>query len=107
MAFLKGIDAAGNACPSLHVATAVFSWYWLNRRLPALGLGGGTRIFSTFWCVAIVYSTMATKQHMALDVVGGIGLALVFAWAYSKAGQTRNSLDNQPYHPDYGIVEQE
>ena len=28
--FLKSMDASGNACPSLHVATAVFSGIWLH-----------------------------------------------------------------------------
>lgn len=107
MAFLKGIDAAGNACPSLHVATAVFSWFWLNRRLPALGLDQRARFFSTIWCIAIVYSTMATKQHMALDVVAGIGLALVFALAYAKAGQRYETASEQPCRSDYAIAEQE
>ncbi|OGT06916.1 MAG: hypothetical protein A2143_07390 [Gallionellales bacterium RBG_16_57_15] len=102
MAFLKGIDTAGNACPSLHVATAVFSWYWLNSWPSALGLGRGVQIFSACWCVTIVYSTMATKQHMALDVAAGIGLALVFIWAFIRVGQPRSGVA-----ADYGIVEQE
>ncbi len=107
MAFLKGIDAAGNACPSLHVATAVFSWSWMNRRLPELGLGRGVCIFSTCWCAAIVYSTMATKQHMALDVAAGIDLALVFVWAFNLAGQPSRGIAGRQYRPDYGIAEQE
>lgn len=107
MAFLKGIDTAGNACPSLHVATAIFSWFWLNSRLRALRLGHSARIFNTCWCAAIVYSTMATKQHMALDVAAGIGLALVFAWAFGRAGQPRGGIDDKQYLPDYDVVEQE
>ena len=107
MAFLKGIDTAGNACPSLHVATAMFSWFWLNRRLPALGLGRGIQIFSACWCAAIVYSTMATKQHVALDVAAGIGLALVFAWGIDRAGQHRNRLVGKEFRPGYGVAEQE
>lgn len=83
--FLKGIDAAGNACPSLHVAAAVFTWMWLQRYLATSG--NGWRIFNTCWCAAIVYSTMATKQHMAIDVAGGIFLAAVYIWSMSKAGK--------------------
>lgn len=106
MAFLKGVDAAGNACPSLHVATAVFSWFWLQRRLSALSLGRGIRIFSTLWCITIVYSTMATKQHMALDVVAGIALALIFAWLYNRAAPA-NVATGQPRRTTYDVVEQE
>lgn len=84
MTFLKGVDGAGNACPSLHVATAVFSAFWLHRQLPTLGLGKGWRLFSACWCIAILYSTMATKQHMAVDVVMGAALAGAFALAFQN-----------------------
>ena len=79
-ALLQGVDAAGNACPSLHVATAVFSacWIdWLLRRLHAPWL---PRALNGLWVLLIVYSTMAIKQHVALDVVGGTLLALLFVW---------------------------
>jgi PAP2 superfamily len=79
-ALLRGMDAAGNACPSLHVATAVFSAVWLDRMAPALGFGMRLRTFNVLWCVAIVYSTMATGQHVAPDVLGGVVLALCAAW---------------------------
>lgn len=82
--FLKGVDAAGNACPSLHVATAVFSAFWLHWQLPSAGLGRGSRLFSACWCVAIIYSTMATKQHVAVDVVTGSALGGVVAWFFQK-----------------------
>jgi membrane-associated phospholipid phosphatase len=80
VAFLKGVDASGNACPSLHVATAVFSALWLHWRLPAAGLGAGSRLASACWCVAIAYSAMATKQHVWVDVIAGAALGVVFAW---------------------------
>lgn len=82
ISFIKGFDASGNACPSLHVATAVFSFFWLQQRLLSIGLGYGSLILNVCWCAAIIYSTMATKQHMAIDVIAGIGLALVFSWAH-------------------------
>lgn len=107
MAFLKGMDTTGNACPSLHVGAAIFSWFWLNSRLRALGLKRVARIFSTCWCAGIIYSTMATKQHMALDVVAGAGLALVFVWVFGKAGQLRGRDDDKQHLPEYGVVEQE
>lgn len=80
MAFLKGVDAAGNACPSLHVATAVFSAFWLHWLLPGVGLGRHTRLLSACWCGAIAYSTMATKQHVAVDVLAGAALGIAVAW---------------------------
>jgi membrane-associated phospholipid phosphatase len=73
---LKGVDAAGNACPSLHVATAVFSGLWLDRQLRDMGGGAFQRLLNGIWCAGIVYSTLATKQHVALDVAGGLVLGL-------------------------------
>lgn len=82
--FLKGVDAAGNACPSLHVATAVFSAFWLHWQLSSVGLGRGSRLLSACWCTAIIYSTMATKQHVAVDVVAGVALGVVVAWFFQN-----------------------
>lgn len=77
LAMLKGVDAGGNACPSLHVATAVFSCLWLHRLLPRVGGAGLARVLNALWCAGIVYSTMATRQHVALDVLAGAGLGLL------------------------------
>ncbi|HEV3019535.1 MAG TPA: phosphatase PAP2 family protein [Burkholderiaceae bacterium] len=79
MGFLKGVDATGNACPSLHVAASVYAAFRLNWQLPALGLPRSANWANAIWCVAIAYSTMATKQHVAVDVVAGAALGAVFA----------------------------
>jgi membrane-associated phospholipid phosphatase len=68
---LKGIDLAGNACPSLHVASAVFSWAWLRTQLREAGAGRRWQLASLIWACAIVVSTLVTKQHAAWDVLGG------------------------------------
>lgn len=79
-AILQGIAASGNACPSLHVATAVFAAFWLNWMAPSLGLGTRMRLINVLWCAAIVYSTMATKQHVVVDVICGAALGAAVAW---------------------------
>jgi membrane-associated phospholipid phosphatase len=76
---IRGIDAAGNACPSLHVATAAFSAIWLDRLLAEIGAGWRMRGFIWAWFAAIAWSTMATRQHVSLDVAAGVLLAVVFA----------------------------
>jgi membrane-associated phospholipid phosphatase len=76
---LHGVDAAGNACPSLHVATAVFSAAWLHRLLVQMRVGPAWRVLNVIWAVAIVWSTMAVRQHVVLDVVGGLALGALFA----------------------------
>jgi membrane-associated phospholipid phosphatase len=37
------------------------------------------RILNGLWCLAIIYSTLATKQHVALDAAAGAVLGLVVA----------------------------
>ncbi|MBU6257979.1 MAG: phosphatase PAP2 family protein [Burkholderiales bacterium] len=80
IAMLKGVDAAGNACPSLHVATALFSAIWIRRLLGTVGVPAPLHWLNWGWFVAIAYSTLAIKQHVVYDVAGGTLLALLFAW---------------------------
>lgn len=78
--FLKKIDTAGNAFPSLHVASAVFSGMWLHRLLSEMRAGAGVLSVNAAWCVGILYSTLATKQHVSLDLLAGVLLGVVGAW---------------------------
>ncbi|HEX7455420.1 MAG TPA: phosphatase PAP2 family protein [Gallionella sp.] len=77
--FLKSMDASGNACPSLHVATAVFSGIWLHHLLRRFGAPLWILIVNSAWCIGIVYSTLATRQHVALDVLAGLALGVLAA----------------------------
>lgn len=77
---LKGIDASGNAWPSLHVATAVFSAWWLYHLLRQMGVPRGWHIVNAGVCVAITWSTLATLQHVALDAITGALVGALFAW---------------------------
>ena len=73
---LKEVDASGNACPSLHVATAVFSGMWLNQILTEVNAPRPLRILNWIWCIGIAYSTLAIKQHVALDMIAGAALGM-------------------------------
>lgn len=84
VAFLKEVDAGGNACPSMHVAAAVYSSFWLYWLMSELRVGWRAQSIQILWGLAIVYSTLATKQHVFLDVVAGIVLGIVFAWGSKK-----------------------
>jgi len=78
--FLKNLDASGNACPSLHVATAVFSGIWLHHLLRTFGAPLWILLFNSLWCIGIVYSTLATRQHVAVDVLTGLMLGSLAAY---------------------------
>ncbi len=78
-AFLQSVDAAGNVCPSMHVAFAVFTAMWLERILRQMGTGIFLRALNWLWCLGILYSTIATRQHVMIDVIAGAALGAIMA----------------------------
>jgi membrane-associated phospholipid phosphatase len=77
--FLKTLDRGGNACPSLHAAFAVFTALCLRRLLRMLGAPRMLLAANWLWCGAILYSTLATKQHVTVDLVAGSILGALVA----------------------------
>jgi membrane-associated phospholipid phosphatase len=94
-ALLQGVDASGNACPSMHVAVAIFSALWIESLLRTVGAPGALRWLNAAWFVAIAYSTLAIKQHVVIDVVTGALLGGAFAWA-SLRSSPRTPRPDQP-----------
>ncbi|MES1999478.1 MAG: phosphatase PAP2 family protein [Pseudomonadota bacterium] len=78
--YLKSLDAAGNACPSLHVATAVFSAIWLHFTLSRFTAPRWLLALNWAWCTGIAYSTVATRQHVVVDVLAGLLLGGIVAY---------------------------
>lgn len=78
-AMLQGVDAAGNACPSMHVAVAIFTALWIEHLLRQARTPVLLRMLNGAWFLAIAYSTLAVKQHVVLDVVAGALLGMAFA----------------------------
>jgi len=72
LSFLKEVDASGNACPSLHVAFAVFTAIWFQRILKQMQVAISWHGLNWLWCLGILYSTVAVRQHVLLDVFAGI-----------------------------------
>jgi len=99
LALIKGVDGSGNACPSLHVASAVFSLCWMHRILGQLRAPPVLQWISAVQCVAIVWSTMATLQHVALDVFAGTAVGLVFAAASLTHIKDTTSQAEKDAHP--------
>jgi membrane-associated phospholipid phosphatase len=85
LSFLKSVDVAGNAFPSLHAAFCVFTALALHDQLKTLGGGTWLRAGNGLLCAGILYSTMATRQHVALDVIAGAALGAAVAFPYLKA----------------------
>ena len=77
---LQGVDAAGNTCPSMHVA-ATFTMLRLQDVWRRIGAPALIQIINLTWCSAIVLSTLFIKQHVVLDVISGALLGASFAVA--------------------------
>jgi hypothetical protein len=53
--------------------------------LRQLGAGPGVRAGNWLWCLGILYSTVATLQHVFLDVVAGAALGAVVAVLFLRS----------------------
>ncbi len=76
---LQRLDATGNACPSMHVAAAVFTVMRVDAVLRESRSPAFMRFLNATCCALICYSTLAIKQHVALDVLAGAALGVTFA----------------------------
>ncbi|MEJ0034976.1 MAG: phosphatase PAP2 family protein [Gammaproteobacteria bacterium] len=90
---LQRVDVAGNACPSMHVAVAIFTAIRVEDVLRGARSPALLRFINVACCALISYSTLAVKQHVALDVVAGAVLGVIFAvlslhWRPRDPGQT-------------------
>lgn len=92
MQFLKNVDASGNACPSLHAAFSVFAVLALRAQLTEIGAPRWLLACNALWGLGILYSAMATRQHVALDVAAGVVLGGVVSIAYLGALARRNPI---------------
>jgi membrane-associated phospholipid phosphatase len=79
IAMLRRVDALANACPSMHVAAAAFTGIRVHEVLRCARSPLWLRLLNWTWCGAIIYSTLAIKQHVVLDVAAGAVLGAAFA----------------------------
>ena len=88
---VQGVDAPGNACPSMHVAVAIFSAIWLDHLLRQARVPRALLLLNAAWFAAIAYSTLATKQHVVLDAAAGalLGVAFALPSLYWRPGKRR------------------
>jgi membrane-associated phospholipid phosphatase len=93
-ALLHQIDAASNACPSMHVAIAIFTAMRVHAVLAEAGAPLWLRLLNGLWCALIAYSTLAIKQHVVLDVAGGLVLGAGFG---ALVEPVRKRLFARPY----------
>lgn len=72
MISLYNTDAADNLFPSIHCLTSWFCFIAVrkNKNIPKPYV-----VFSLLFAVSVCISTLTTKQHVIVDVIGGVGLA--------------------------------
>lgn len=82
MIFLYRVDAADNLFPSIHCLVSWFCYIGLRGKkdIPAWYRG-----FSCIMAILVCVSTLLTKQHVVVDVAGGILLAEICFWIGKKA----------------------
>ena len=68
---VREVDTPASCFPSLHVALAFACSFAIRQPRPRLW-----RVFFA-WSVAIAVSTLTTKQHYVVDVIGGVLLSVV------------------------------
>ena len=88
--WLYSVDTPANALPSLHVANTCLAAARLRR------CGGAWRIMAPVWALLIVLSTLTTKQHYAIDIVGGMALAAVCLVVVRAALRFRDAAGENP-----------
>lgn len=83
MVYLYQADAADNLFPSIHCLASWFCYIGLRKQenIPRWYRG-----FSFLMAVAVFLSTLTTKQHVVVDVAGGVLLAQFCYWL---TGRTR------------------
>ncbi len=82
-AWLVSADRPTNSLPSLHAGLTVYSLLVIDtvagRSLPGASRVAGWALGGA-WGAGILFSTLATKQHQALDLPPGMALAAVAWW---------------------------
>ncbi len=87
MDMFRTLDTPANCLPSLHVAVAL-----LFGTCYQLGVKGASRasvILVWLWSLAIIISTLTTKQHYLLDIFGAIVLDGGIIFFFRKTLQPR------------------
>jgi membrane-associated phospholipid phosphatase len=84
--FLYANDRANNAFPSGHMYFAVLLAYFVTRWKPRL------LWFAVLRVILVVCSTLFTRQHYVLDLVGGalfatVGISIGMWWQYQRPGR--------------------
>lgn len=71
-------DTPNNCFPSMHVALTTISAWSLRKR------AGWLACSYALWTIAVIVSTMTTKQHYFVDILGGLSVVAVVVMLEQK-----------------------
>ena len=74
---IAGVDGQRNAFPSLHACMGLLALCAIWDHFRICGLSVRWYLGLATWWIALLYSTLATRQHSILDLLAGIFLAVV------------------------------
>ena len=81
--WLYSIDAADNLFPSIH---CLVSWFCFLAVKGQKKIPTWYKAFSFILAVIVFLSTLFTKQHVIVDVIGGVALAQICFWIGEHTG---------------------
>lgn len=79
--WVVSVDAPRNAFPSLHVALSILAGIMASSSKNYSKLARG---FIWFWVLGICWSTIAVRQHIIVDVIGGTVIAAACWWLVQR-----------------------
>ena len=101
---ISAVDGQRNAFPSLHAAMGLLAALAVGSHLRACRVSPWWRAALALWWIAMLYSTLATRQHRLLDLLAGILLGLLSFVLSSVTSQTIHRHDPFPSPPDQSPV---
>jgi membrane-associated phospholipid phosphatase len=90
MLFIARADGPLNAFPSLHASTLIYT-IALARRIPGRKLSPIVFTTLVLWAALILFGTLATKQHYAIDLLAGGLIGWAADWAVWRNGSPGES----------------
>ena len=80
--YLRLIDTSANCLPSFHVGSTFFFAVCYHKG--ALKISGNFKILMWLWSIAIIISTLTTKQHYVLDICASLIVTGLILYLFRK-----------------------
>jgi membrane-associated phospholipid phosphatase len=101
---ISAVDGPRNAFPSLHAAMGLLTVVAVGNHFRACHVSRWWRVALAFWWIAMLYSTLATRQHRLLDLLAGILLGLLSFALPAISLRTLQRHDPFPESSDHASV---